>query len=81
MKTKICTKCKRELPLDRFYVSVSKQTKSGLRTDSYCKKCKIKRSHYYAIKNIGKRDDEQNEILKDLMQDEEFRSLMINMGK
>lgn len=37
MKTKVCSKCGKELPLSEFYKY--KKTRSSLR--SYCKKCQI----------------------------------------
>ena len=46
---KICTKCKKELPLNSKYFIKDKRVKSGL--GSSCKKCDIEKSKKYREEN------------------------------
>ena len=47
IKTKVCSKCGRELPLSEFY----KRSVSNDGLQSYCKECAIKMSSEYAKKS------------------------------
>ena len=72
IKTKVCSHCKRELPVTEFYTSVS--TKDGYRAQ--CKEC-AKQSSL----ETAKRRREQNKIAKEAMtelkQDKSYRKLTL----
>jgi hypothetical protein len=71
-KTKVCSHCKRELPVTEFYTSVS--TKDGYRPQ--CKECSKQSSL-----ETAKRRREQNKIAKEAMtelrQDKSYRKLTL----
>jgi len=79
---KVCTKCGRNLKLDQFQTSIRRTCKTGkLTVDSRCKECKGKASATWQSKNKIKKYKEHSELLEELSRDDEFKSLLINMGK
>ena len=83
---KRCPKCKKEKTEHEFYSSAGKN--DGL--DSWCIKCK---KEYFRLPRVRYRAKElyyfrlankvsaANELYDELMMDEEFRDLVINLGK
>ena len=52
MKTKVCTKCGEELPLNKDYFPIRAESKDGFRNE--CKACKSKYiKHYYSQNKAG----------------------------
>lgn len=51
-KTKVCSKCKKELPATTEYFSRHKTSKDGLR--GICKRCRRKYNHQYYLANLKK---------------------------
>ena len=74
---KICSKCKKEL--EASYFRLEKRTKSGL--SSRCKECLVRATTIKTVKEAVKNSYETSSLLDELCEDEEFKSLLMNMGK
>jgi hypothetical protein len=61
MKTKICSKCKRELSITEFYKNKSR--KDGL--NFWCKKCQLKCNNFYHQKHKEKINEYKKEYRKE----------------
>lgn len=70
MKTKVCTKCKKELPATKEYFRVDKRLKCGLQPN--CKEC----DRQYRVENkdrIAERDKKYREENKDRLTDYQIK--------
>ena len=74
---KICSKCKKELEARHFYLE--KRTKNGL--SSRCKECSVRATTIKAVKVAVKNSYETSSLLDELCEDEDFKSLLMNMEK
>ena len=72
IKTKVCSHCKRELPVTEFYTSVN--TKDGYR--SQCKECS-KQSSYETAKRRREQNKIAREAMTELKQDKSYRRLTL----
>jgi len=70
--TKICSRCKRELPLDQFYTSAT--TKDGYRAQ--CIECS-KLSSKETQQRKRERDAQAKEAMAELKQDKSYRKLTL----
>ena len=71
-QTKVCSHCKRELPVTEFYTSVS--TKDGYRTQ--CKEC-AKQSSLETAKRRREQNKIAREAMTELKQDKSYRKLTL----
>ena len=78
---KVCTKCKRELIDSAFYPSGYQRADGTRALRSVCKKCSDRDGRHYNHMREFRASDERSSLLDELSQDEEFRSLLINLGK
>lgn len=72
IKTKVCSHCKRELPVTEFYTSVN--TKDGYRPQ--CKECS-KQSSYETAKRRREQNKIAREAMTELKQDKSYRRLTL----
>ena len=80
---KTCCKCKRTLPLSKFYKNFNHRVGESGKTyaSSYCKECSRKVNNVHALRYLDRKIDANDAFRAELEQDPEFRDLMIMLGK